>query len=256
MELRWLVIVIFIFCTAVPCRAEKDKVVLATLEWPPYTGADLPGNGASAVIVREALKAAGLELEIRFYPWSRLLNETANDPEIDGYFPEYAGRESQYLYSAPIGKSLLGFAKRSSISRSWLSYDDLKEFRIGIVSGYVNEPKFDKMVEDGKLKISKATHDLFNLRKVLEKRIDMAVVDVDVFRYFMAKDPFLKSGRGELIIDPHLMSVNRLFVCFPKTERGEKLLRRFNEGLSKVDAGHMQREYMDGIESELEIKGK
>jgi len=234
-----------------PCRADGDTVVLATLEWPPYTGESLPGLGASSVIVRDAFKAVGLEVEFRFYPWNRLLEEASNDPEIQGYFPEYTGREAQLLYSAPIGKSPIGFAKRASESRSWHSYDDLKALRIGVVAGYMNTPQFDKMVASGDIRTNKAMGDVFNLRKVLEKRVDFAVVDSNVFTYYTKTDPYLSRQMLQIRMDPHLLDINRLFVCFPNTVRGQELQRRFNEGLKTVDVRRVQSEYLDGIKSTL-----
>lgn len=248
MVIRLLICLTLVVLMCPPCSAGGGKVVLATLEWPPYTGESLPGNGVSSVIVREAFKAVGLDVELRFFPWNRLLSEASNDPEIHGYFPEYTGRELQLLYSDPIGRSPIGFAKRANEGRTWHSYRDLEAFRIGVVAGYMNTPLFDKLVASGKIQTNKTTADVYNLRKVLEGRVDFAVVDDNVFKYLTRTDPFLARSRDQIRMDPHLMDINRLFVCFRKNKQGRELLRQFNDGLKAVDVRSIRNEYMDEIE--------
>jgi polar amino acid transport system substrate-binding protein len=231
---------------AFPCAA-GEKIVLASLEWPPYAGESLVGNGASSMIVREAFRAVGLDLEIRFYPWNRLLHEMANDPSIQGYFPEYAGREELYNYSNSIGKSPIGFAKRTSTNVSWNTYEDLQNYRIGVVSGYINTKRFDEMVTAGEVRINTTGFDRLNLRKVLQGRVEMAVVDMNVFRFFVRTDPILYPNRTEIEMDPHLMDISTLYVCFPKTENGKRLQSLFNKGLREVPVRLLQNKYLDEL---------
>jgi len=247
---RFILSFLFILVFSFPCAA-AEKIVLASLEWPPYAGESLMGNGASSMIVREAFKAVGVELEIRFYPWNRLLNEMANDPTIQGYFPEYSGRENLYNYSNSIGKSPIGFAKRTSGKTTWNTYDDLKKYRIGVVSGYINTKRFDEMVTAGEIHINRTGFDRFNLRKVLQGRVEMAVVDLNVFRYFVRTDYFLYPNRNEIEMDARLMDISNLYVCFPKTEKGERLQSLFNRGLRKVSVRALQNHYVDELVKSL-----
>jgi len=247
---RFILSFFFMLVLAFPCAA-SEKIVLASSEWPPYAGESLVGNGASAMIVREAFRAVDIELEIRFYPWNRLLHEMANDPTIQGYFPEYTGREDLYNYSDSIGKSPIGFAKRVSGATTWNSYDDLKKYRIGVVSGYINTKRFDEMVTAGEIRINTTGFDRFNLRKVLLGRVEMAVVDMNVFRYFVRTDPLLYPNRTDIEMDAHLMDIINLYVCFAKTEKGDRLQSLFNKGLRKVHVRRMQNNYVDELVKSL-----
>ena len=45
-----------------------DKVIVTTLDWPPYTGPSPPKEGATTEVVRQAFSKAGLDVEIAFLP--------------------------------------------------------------------------------------------------------------------------------------------------------------------------------------------
>jgi len=226
-------------------NAEDKKIVLASLYWPPYTGQELPLEGASTRVVRQALKAMGYELEIRFFPWSRAIDEFLNEPEIDGYFPEYPGRENQFLYSEKIGESSLGLAKLKKRDIQWATMDDLESYLIGTVQGYLNTPEFDSMVTKGRIRTDEAVSDIFNLRKVVAGRVDMGVVDSNTFNYLLLNDYLLYSHRHDLHIMPKLMDVLSMHVCFRKDRHGESLKKILDEGLTHVSFQKIQREYIE-----------
>jgi polar amino acid transport system substrate-binding protein len=212
------------------------RIVLASLEWPPYTGADLPGEGATAEVVRKACEAAGYELEIRFYPWTRVLYEASLDPEIAGYFPEYPEnlRRGRFLQSDSIGTSPLGLVTRSEVVIRWDTPEDLSKYRLGIVAGYANTPDFDELVERGVLTVDLSNSDALNLRKVLAGRVSAAVVDTNVFARLQRLDPVLSQACDELAVNDRLLAVNELVVCFRATEAGAHLRDEFNAGLARV----------------------
>jgi polar amino acid transport system substrate-binding protein len=229
-----LITALLLLCSGTGRGAER--VVLATLEWPPYTGQKLPGNGTSAVVVRDALAAVGYELELRFYPWSRAVQEASMDPDVVGFFPEYpnAERRTQFIVSDVIGKSPLGFAHRVNVAFSWNELTDLRKYRLGTVAGYVNSDEFDRLVERGELKVDTSNTDAFNLRKVLAARIEAAVVDENVFDYLMNTDPLLRQRQDEMAMCSQLLKVHDLVVCFVRTEAGAEAARKLNEGLKRI----------------------
>ncbi len=57
--------------------AQADTLRVATLDWAPYVGPDLPGKGLASRILDEALALDGHRAELVFLPWQRALKETA-----------------------------------------------------------------------------------------------------------------------------------------------------------------------------------
>jgi polar amino acid transport system substrate-binding protein len=199
----------------------------------------LAGNGTIAVVVRDALAAVGYELELRFYPWSRAVQEASIDPDVVGFFPEYpsAERRKQFIFSDVIGKSPLGFAHRVNVAFGWNELNDLSKYRLGTVAGYVNSEEFDRLVERGVLKVDTSNTDALNLRKVLAARIEAAVVDENVFDYLISTDPLLRQRQDEMAMSSQLLKIHDMVVCFVRTEAGAEAARMFNEGLKRIGVG-------------------
>lgn len=57
--------------------AQADTLRVATLDWAPYVGPDLPGKGLASRILDEALALDGHRAELVFLPWQRALKEAA-----------------------------------------------------------------------------------------------------------------------------------------------------------------------------------
>jgi len=228
--------------------AATDVVYLTTLEWPPYVGAALPGMGASASIIRQALATAGLETDVRFFPWKRAIAMAAKG-QVHGYFPEYLDKSvsQRFLYSDVIGSSPLGFIEPANATVDWTSLDDLRGKVIGTVAGYVNTAEFDAKAAAGELTVAEAASDSSNIRKLAAGRLDMAVIDRNVYLYLMDASPELRGLQGKLRFNPRLLEEKNLYLCVPKGAGAEMLVRSFNEGLRRLDPLKVQAEYLDKV---------
>lgn len=210
-------------------------VRLSSLDWPPFSGEDLPNRGLSTAIVERTLARAGLSAEISFLPWQRAVATGLKAPGHAGYFPEYrtTASQAQCLLSAPIGSSPLGFAERVTAPVEWRSLADLAGWRIGTVRGYVNTDGFDRAVADGRLSVEPAVDDATNLRKLAAGRLDMAVIDANVLSHLLSADPDLRPLRAGLRFNPRLLEDKSLHVCFRPGPEGEALRRRFDKALAE-----------------------
>lgn len=222
---------------AVPAaRAETFR--LTSLEWPPYSGTDLPDQGFSVRVARAAFEAMGHSLEVDFFPWKRAV-QTGLGPGYVGYFPEYYAEDlatGPCAFSEPAGSGPLGFVESVAAPVTWASLDDLQGRSIGTVSGYVNTAAFDARAADGSLAVEPATDDLTNLRKVAAGRLDLAVIDARVLDWLLAGNPELE---GQVRMNDHLLEDKALFVCFQKSVEGDAARAIFNDGLGKIDIGAM-----------------
>lgn len=218
--------------------AEEKLVRLTSLDWPPYAGEKLTAQGASAALVREAFKAMGYTLIVEFYPWSRAVKMAKDNAQYLGYFPEYYSTDTakEFNFSEAMGSGPLGFAERNDARVAWKTLDDVVKYRIGVVQDYVNTEDFDQRVSKKQLQVDVTTSDAKNLQKLDGKRIDLAVVDRNVFNYLLATMPSLAPARTSLRFNDQLLEDKKLYVCFKKGPEGEKLTKLFNEGLKKINA--------------------
>ena len=237
-----------------PAHAElsqEDKVIrLSSLEWPPYSGADLPEQGATIAVVRAALAEMGYELEVTFFPWSRAVNLAADAGSgFHGYFPEYYSDEVSrtFRYSDPVGYGPLGFVQSVGSDIEWSSLTELDRYVIGTVKDYVNTKEFDSLVESRSLSVSEALNDTSNLLKVAYRRIDMAVVDQNVMKFLLSDDPDLRRISGEIEFNPKLLDMKSLYVCF--SLRNRELAEILNQGLASIDVNAIQEAYFARLEA-------
>ena len=225
-----------------------DIVVnLTSLDWPPYSSKSLKQQGASVAVAKAAFKEMGYELKVTFYPWSRAV-ALAKDSKSDysGYFPEYYSEdtEKEFIYSEPMGSGPLGFAERKNNTIQWEQLSDLKEYKIGVVQDYINTTEFDDMVMKKSLKTSTTTSDTKNLLKLVNNRLDLAVIDQNVMNYLLKTDKALAKKSNETQFNMKILEDKKLFICFKKGKEGEKLAQIYNDGLKKIDIKKIMQQYL------------
>lgn len=227
-----------------PALAEQT-VTLASLEWPPYAGKQLPDQGASSAVVKAAFAAMGYRLHIEFVPWSRAV-QMARDGRVAGYFPEYHSGTvaARFTLSDPIGEGPLGLAQRTTLRIPWNNLSDLARWRVGVVQDYVNTAEFDARVAGGQQRVDVSLNDRQNLLKLAASRVDLAIIDPHVFGYLRKHDQAVAAVGNRLEMNPRLLETKDLFVCFARSEDGERWARVFNEGLKKVDVAAVMRKYL------------
>lgn len=227
--------------------ASNKVVELTSLDWPPYSSKGLAEQGASVAVAKAAFKAMGYELKVTFFPWSRAVALAKdNSSQFAGYFPEYYSSDiaNEFIYSEPMGSGPLGFAERKDKAISWSVLDDLKPYRIGIVQDYVNTADFDAMVAAKTLKTSTTISDTNNLMKMVNKRIDLAVVDKNVMNYLLKTDKKLMKKADLAQFNKTILEDKKLFICFKKGAKGEELAKIYNEGLKKIDIMGIMNKYL------------
>jgi polar amino acid transport system substrate-binding protein len=224
-----------VLLTVLSTSARADTVNLASLDWPPYTGAKLAEQGISSQVVKAVFAKAGINTTFKFLPWQRAVDTARSDASFVGYFPEYADPSSPCLFSDPIGSGPLGFAELSAKPINWSALSDLKNVKIGVVAGYVNTADFDRMAAAGELKTDVATSDELNLLKLANGRFDLAVVDQNVMQYLLQTSPKLKPLAAKLQFNNKLLEEKTLHVCFTNSPAGKKALLQFNDALKHVD---------------------
>jgi polar amino acid transport system substrate-binding protein len=216
-------------------------VQLATTDWAPYIGQDLPEHGYVHILVTRAFAKAGYEAQIRFYPWARAL-ALAREGKVAGLMPEYydASRTKEFAYSDGFPGGPVGFYARRDrklkipptlATKPAQALQTLKHLRFGVVRGYLNAPAFDTAPG---LTRDEARDDLTNLRKLYHGRVDAIVIDRHVAEYLLRTEVPEFAAELEYLEPP--LARHSLFVAFSRTAPDyEALLRAFNRGLEDLE---------------------
>ena len=251
MNRRRLRRVISSFCVSVcllfGATVQAAEYKVTSLDWPPYSGERLVAQGFLSAVVSDAFKAAGSSVKIEFFPWNRTVDRARNSEAYVAYFPEYHSKanEAGCLYSDPVGVSPLVLVERKADPVRWESYDALKGRKIGVVRGYVNTEELDARIASKALAADFALDDARNVLKLAAGRVDVAVIDLNVFNYLAKNDSSVEAVAGQLQVNGKFLEDKKLFVCFKRSPEGEKALRAFNLGLKKIDLDPILKKQMN-----------
>jgi polar amino acid transport system substrate-binding protein len=209
----------------------QQTVQLVTLSWPPYTGKDLMSEGYAAELIRTAFERSGYQVQYYFMPWSRAV-KTITSGYYDGlapvYFTEKRKKEFSMTDSFPAGQLVL--AKRKGEKIIYNRIEDLKPYKIAVVSGYANTKEFD---EAKYLQKSICNSDITGYRRLLFGTVDLWLVDKFVGQYIMAHHLPERAKEIEFIKKP--IGIKNLHVIFTKKKSNHlKLANDFNKGLAEV----------------------
>ncbi|MEO1112126.1 MAG: hypothetical protein AAFY05_07320 [Pseudomonadota bacterium] len=201
---------------------------MASPEWPPYAGADLPDNGRAIDRLRTVLQRAGITLEVDFMPWSRAKAVAASSDYI-GYFPAWPGDvDDQFVVTDPVDVSRLAIIRRVETTLETSCIDGLFEnYRVGFVAGHVYPAQIQRLIyqhyqpEDG----SEDEEDL--VRVLAAGRIDAALSDPAVLLHLAEK---LHLNGIDPVVDilekrPLVLALSRTGGYMQRLERLNKLLR-------------------------------
>lgn len=227
----WLLLVLL----SLPVASRAGTQVLLTGEWPPYTGINEPEGGSMAAVVRAAYASQGDQVRLGFFGWFRIARLLATDNGFTASFPHYysAERVARCHFSRPIGSSPLGLAARRGTNLQWADVTDLQRYHIGTVRSYVSVPALDRLVASRKVRTLSALDDADNLRNLVAGKVDAIVVDRNVFAYLLRSDAFRDSAM-QLRLDPRVLVMHDLYMCFPRTPAGLAARDRFNAGLARL----------------------
>jgi polar amino acid transport system substrate-binding protein len=217
----------FVLVPAVQAR----EISMLTVEWAPHYGSELPEEGLTTAIVKAAFRASGHVSEVDFIPWTRALKEV-EEGKADIVMGAYHNqeREQTYIFSDPIYFLQLGLIARPGLGIT--SYDSLGElapYSIGISRGFANSEEFDAA---NYLNKQIASFPNLNIRKLFRGRIDMAVMNFDLFRYEARKEGFC-IGDVEFI-EPPLETHGLYLMASRNINDGNIVIADFNRGLAKI----------------------
>ncbi|OYT91140.1 MAG: ABC transporter substrate-binding protein [Burkholderiales bacterium PBB3] len=235
-----------LLCTAAMVFASAshaDEVWLVTsLEWPPFSGQNLPDGGAGIAVMRAALATQGVKLVVEFYPWTRALM-TAKNPRYAGVYPTWPEDVGVgFSSSAVLFKSPVGFVEPKSAPLRWARLEDLAGKKIGVVQDYGNTPEFMRLVHNKTIRTEVVIDDLTNVRKVAGGRIDAAFIDLNNLAYYLRFDA--KDVAHIVQANPKVIGTKDLVLAINRNFANRDASATLSRGLAKIDADRIIKDYM------------
>lgn len=220
-----------------------EKWTIASLEWPPFTGATLPDGGAGIMVLKEALKAEGIELEVKYLPWTRAIKE-AREPDFLGYYPSWPEDVGEgFTKSDVIFKSPVGFVELVSSPLSWEKMSDLKGKKIGSVQDYGNTADFNEAVKNGTITTEVVASDDINVKKVAGGRLDGAFIDLNNLDYYLKNE--MKDLKGKVQANKKIIAEKDLVLAINNSFKDKKAAEVIKKGLAKIKSEKMVKDWLN-----------
>ena len=211
---------------------QNKTIVLANeTSWPPHYGKDLKNGGYTTEIISEAMKAVGYDVKIKWLNWNRAL-ALSSKGIYDGLGACYynKNRADKFAFTDSISNTQTVFFKLKNKKINYTKLEDLKSYKIGTAKGYGYPVKFKEAVY---LKTIDAPKLEFNIRKLLNYRIDLVIGSKKVTQFLLNNNYQKDKDRIE-IIQPPIDSMP-LYVAFSKNSTGyEQKVKDFNKGLKII----------------------
>ena len=220
----------------VPATAHAGPVTIATGEWPPWSGENLPGQGYVLQLVREAFAETGHTVKYEFYPWARALVVTVEGGvDASAYWYESEKVKKDCYYSDVLTRErIVFFRKKSTRLEGWNTLEDLCAYRIGATLGVTFTEEIVRLGAKGVLTVDLAKDNLTNFRKLVHGRIDL-LPSPEVLGLKILRDNFPPDVRKGIVIDPKPVSQRTGHLIFPrKVPASKELLQDFNRGLKML----------------------
>ncbi|MTV54473.1 transporter substrate-binding domain-containing protein [Massilia buxea] len=247
-ERRWWrhAVAVAALCATGMAEAQTSRTIrVAGEEWPPFLARSLPDDGLTGSQLRAVLDRLGYTASIDYYPWRRAMELGMHDPRYAGFMPvlRTPEREKFCHFSTTLGRTsyVLAYLRERPVRARSLA--DLRDTRIGTVSGYSYSADFDTMAATRALDVEEAVNDETNLRKLLFRRFPVIVIDSQVLRFLLAKDAFTQADRERIATSDGLFAERTMHLCFRRTTVGQVQQQAFDNAAREVDLNRLEKEY-------------
>jgi polar amino acid transport system substrate-binding protein len=226
--------------------AGADSIHLASGDWAPYAGKDLPGQGCDSQVITEAFALEGIRVEYAFFPWARSLS-LAQEGTLDGTL-EWADtpghREKFYLSADYLSNQEWVFFYQVERPFDWHSLDDLAGLKVGVTSGYVYSNAFEEIRAKGSVTFEEASSDEANFRKLLAGRIDVFPMEEHVGRAIL-KQIFTSEERARIGDHPRVINAFHPYLLLSKAiPENQKRIELFDRGWRQLQQSGRYTEIM------------
>jgi len=212
-----------------------DSIILAAIEYPPYSSIQMKNGGMLTQIVEEAYERVGYKVVMQYYPWSRA-TQMVKEGRLDGLADVWMRekRKEWLLYSEPMplaSEVVLYKRKELKLDFDGQDYLMLKPYLIGSGRGYADPIGLEKVRSE--LQISKVTEDIQNLKMLKAGHIDLVIIDKFVAQYILNKEMPGSVNNFDWVKRPLSFELNYVGIS-KKTPNALKKLRDFNRGLASM----------------------
>lgn len=216
-----------------PNIVKADKIVrLATINWEPYTGENLPDHGFFSELVNESLARVGYHVEFVYLPWARALHETKLG-HFDGLMNVYWKKDRTKYFSYP---DSVWTVKEEFIAlrHNPINYNGTLTSLRGYTIGVLNNSAQAEEIKSAGVNTEPISYQFQNVKKLLAGRFDAMVIPRNIFLYYLKRvDPNFDKTQLKILKPP--FKIYEMYVTFSKQNPAhQEMTADFNRGLNSI----------------------
>ena len=220
-----------IFATSPAMVLALDINVVHSGNWPPYADENLPGQGLAIDLVTTALKRIGYSPRVKTASLPQILEGSKTGVYDVFATPWYTMDRDQYLdFSQPYLQSSINFIKRTDTPFEYTGFDDLEGMTVGVIKNYAYDEDFSDSAAIEKISASSLTE---NLRKLVEKEVDLSLDDERVLRYTLSQSMPRSMATLEILSKPLAVRGINIGVSRKNPDHA-KIVASFNETIAEM----------------------
>ena len=225
-----------IFFLAISCNSMAGETVrLTNGEWPPYLSKNLKHYGVASHIVEAAFQNAGIAVAYGFFPWKRsfiLAQRGTWDGSV--IWSPSDERAKDFYFSEPVAYDINVFFYMKSKLFDWHNYSDLKGLRIGATISYDYGDEFTKNEKNTTIYVERAVKDETGFKKLISKRIDLFVCNLDVGYYLIHKMYPIETASMFTNHPKPVKEAPLTLILSKKLAKNKQLIEKFNKSLKQL----------------------
>lgn len=224
-----------------PAFAKNFEIL--TGEWSPYVSKEMKDGGPSAIIVSEAIKAAGHTATFKYVPWKRTEVMTQSGKAV-ATFPWSVNDEFKKtcFVSTPVASQKMVFFYMKDNLGDWdyADLDQLKKIKVGGSEGYT----YVEIFKNAGIKAEYAPDIENSLKKLVHGRLDVVPESQLVgWQTIKTKLPSyeekIANSKTPLFVKPLHLMVSK------QNADGQELIDAYEKGLEAIKASGLYQKILD-----------
>lgn len=227
----------------------EQTILFADSPYPPYVLGDQsdkePKGGTAIDLVNQLFtELPDYNVQFRLLPWKRVLRDLESGAADGVTMVAITPEREQFLdFSAALVNYQLGLfysASRFPEGFEWQDFNDLSEYRIGVVEGYLSDSKLHEFVEQGAplklVRLSGTEQQLFGM--LLKGRVDLICFKLESGKTLLRQQQWAQ----EIFPNKRAIYKGSYHLGFSKAQQHGALISQLNQIINlwrengKVDA--------------------
>lgn len=232
-----------------PTRPDRP-VIIATSDWAPYVGRDLPADGPLAEILRQVLASQGYDATVEYTSWDLALKRVDSGQALAA-FPLVASeaRADEFLASDPLVQFVyVLFYDTTRPPPVVNAPEDLRELRVARITGYDYWPELDHAVGTYVDYLSSAEA----FRALAADEVDLVVEGNLAGQAVLSSSEVPLDGARFRVLEgehPLLSSAQALHLFVAQDRASEDFLEGFNQALAEFQYTEAHNQLMRDLQT-------